>query len=555
MTTASHDDVRVGPYRLLSPLGEGGMGVVHLAVAPDGRRVALKVLRPHVVGDAEARERLAREVSTLRRVTSPRVAEILDADPDGPVPYVVTRYVPGLSLYHHVAQEGVLAGRDLLHAMSCLADALAAVHAVGVLHRDIKPTNVLMEGRAPVLIDFGLAKASEDSRLTQTGWLMGTPGYLAPEVLYGEEATTASDVHAWAATVAFGALGHSPYGSGPAMAVMDRVRRGEHDLAAIAAPARELLAAGLATEPHDRPTLREISGWVTAQQVEVKAPRNGDAAELWTRPFVPPPDPDATRHQRLDVTPAAPTEEPVDAPTAAQPVVQPVGREATPYQSPPPAFRSDAPATTVLPADGRVPVSRPAAETPWLSQAPAPPSRAQRWLQLLGLATLAGAAVAYAPYLGTALVALVVLVLRTVSLGRQRHARRLRLRGRARWYDLPASALASPAYALGALFGTFAAVAMAALVGLAMFSVGYLAGQPTSTGLLLAGAGFVPMLWWGPGSSRLRESTSALVNRTARSEWGGWLLAVMAFVGAAALLGVLLSEGPNWAPDVSPPFR
>ena len=167
---------QVGPYRLMSRIGEGGMGVVHLAQGPDGRRVALKVLRPHVVGDAEARERLAREVSSLRLVTSPRVAEILDADPHGATPYVVTRYVPGLSLYHHVAEEGPISGRDLVHLAHGLAEALEAVHVVGVLHRDVKPTNVVMEGRSPVLIDFGLARVAEDPRLTQTGFLLGHPG-------------------------------------------------------------------------------------------------------------------------------------------------------------------------------------------------------------------------------------------------------------------------------------------------------------------------------------------------------------------------------------------
>ena len=165
------------------------MGVVHLAQGPDGKRVALKVLRPHIVGDREARERLAREVSSLKRISSPRIAEILDADPHGPVPFVVTRYVPGLSLYHHVDEEGPIAGGDLLHFADALAEALQAVHSVGVLHRDIKPTNVLMEGRSPVLIDFGLARVAEDPRLTQTGWLLGTPGYLAPEILYGDDAT------------------------------------------------------------------------------------------------------------------------------------------------------------------------------------------------------------------------------------------------------------------------------------------------------------------------------------------------------------------------------
>ena len=121
--TTSPEEPRVGPYRLLAHIGEGGMGVVHLAQAPDGRRVALKVLRPHIVGDAEARERLAQEVSSLQRLSSPRIAEILDADPHGPVPYVVTRYVPGLSLYHHVAEEGTIQGPALTHFASALAEA------------------------------------------------------------------------------------------------------------------------------------------------------------------------------------------------------------------------------------------------------------------------------------------------------------------------------------------------------------------------------------------------------------------------------------------------
>ncbi len=246
----------MGNYRLLAKIGEGGMGVVHLAQAEGpGGRVALKVLRPHVVGDDEARARLAREVASLRRVRSPRVAEVLDADPWGETPFVATRYVPGLSLHEHVRQEGPVRGEDLRHLAAGLAEAMLAVHSVGVLHRDIKPSNVLLEGRSPVLIDFGLARLADDPRLTVTGWLLGTPGYLAPEILYGEEATTASDVHSWAATVVFAATGRPPFGRGPAMAIMDRVRRGEHDLSGVATDLLPLLRSALAPEPADRPTL------------------------------------------------------------------------------------------------------------------------------------------------------------------------------------------------------------------------------------------------------------------------------------------------------------
>jgi serine/threonine protein kinase len=178
------------------------MGVVHLARRGEGARVALKVLRPHIVGDDEARRRLEREVGSLRRIRSKWVAEIVDADPWAPVPYVATRYVPGLSLHDFVHEEGPIEGRDLTWFAACLAEGLASVHAVGVLHRDVKPSNVLMEGRTPILIDFGLARVADDPRLTNTGWLLGTPGYLAPEILYGEDATDAADIHSWAATVA-----------------------------------------------------------------------------------------------------------------------------------------------------------------------------------------------------------------------------------------------------------------------------------------------------------------------------------------------------------------
>jgi len=255
----------VGDYTLLSRIGEGGMGVVHLARKPGGDRVALKVLRPHIVGDEEARARLAREVGSLRRIRSRWVAEIVDADPWAAVPFVATRYVPGLSLHDFVLEEGPIRGTDLTWFAACLAEGIASVHSVGVLHRDVKPSNVLMEGRTPILIDFGLARVADDPKLTHTGWLLGTPGYLAPEILYGDDATPASDVHSWAATVAYAGTGSPPFGRGPSMAIMDRVRRGEHDLTGLPDQLGRVVAAALAPDPSRRPTLDALLGWLRPQ--------------------------------------------------------------------------------------------------------------------------------------------------------------------------------------------------------------------------------------------------------------------------------------------------
>ncbi len=528
------------------------MGVVHLAQGPDGARVALKVLRPHIVGDSEARERLAREVSSLKRITSPRIAEIIDADPHGEVPYVVTRYVPGLSLYHHVAEEGVIAGGDLLHFADCLAEALLAVHLVGVLHRDVKPTNVLMEGRSPVLIDFGLARVAEDPRLTQTGWLLGTPGYLAPEILYGDDASPASDVHAWAATVVFAATGRPPYGKGPAMAIMDRVRRGEHDLSGIEEPLGQVLRESLSTDPLERPSVHELRASISRfrQQAHAVAQSSASPApELWTMPFVPAPTPETARTDKLPVETEAPFA-PSQPPAALRGEV-PV-REATPYQRPTPAPAPTTPPTRVMPPTQQrpAPVGR-----PFVPLATRDPSRSQKVLQLVGLGLLAGATVAYAPYLGTALVAMLVLLLRTASVARQRHGRRQIVRGRARWYDVPRTTISTPGYLVLALFGSLALVGVASLVALAIFSLGYLLNQPVAPSMAVAGLGFTTALWWGPGSGRLREMTRGLVTRTAGTEFGGWFVVAMSLLGGAVLLGLLFSGGPNWAPGLSAPWR
>ncbi|HEX6249698.1 MAG TPA: protein kinase [Nocardioidaceae bacterium] len=565
MSTTPHaappPDLRVGDHRLLAKIGEGGMGVVHLAQAPDGRRVALKVLRPHVIGDDEARERLAREVASLRRVRSPHVAEVIDADPWGPTPFVTTRYVPGLPLHEHVRQEGPLRGDDLRHFATVLGEAVLAVHSVGVLHRDIKPSNVLLEGRSPVLIDFGLARLAEDPRLTVTGWLLGTPGYLAPEILYGEDATVASDLHSWAATVVFAATGRPPYGRGPAMAIMDRVRRGEHDLHGVPAELVPLLQAALSPDPVARPGLPAVLADLRPRNprsavapgppeqptmpfalaatgtdddaTDVIAPDDGPTDALPTDRFAPP------TVGRTRVQPAvAPTPTPAPPTTPLTSVHEPAR---APYMQPaPPAARPVGP--------------EPAGPAPWRPPPDGLP-RVQRGLLLGGLFALVAVGFALAPYLSTAVLAVAALALRTWSWTVEAAQDRAWRRGRRRWYDGPLAAVTAPWYLLVATGGTLVlvlwAAALAFLVGLGLL----LFRLPVESGLLVMGAVLGFAAWWGPGARRLRRPTRQAVLRLTRRAWVGWT-AVAVVVAAVALTGYLLAtSGVVWDPQPGPPWR
>jgi predicted Ser/Thr protein kinase len=524
VTTSSQTppDLRVGGYRLLAKIGEGGMGVVHLAQAPDGSRVALKVLRPHVIGDDEARERLAREVASLRRVTSPRIAEVLDADPWGETPYVATRYVPGLSLHQHVRQDGPITGADLTHFAAGLAEALIAVHQVGVLHRDIKPANVLLEGRSPVLIDFGLARLAEDPRLTQTGWLLGTPGYLAPEILYGEEATPASDVHAWAATVVFAATGRPPFGTGPALAIMDRVRRGEHDLSQVPASVLPLVREGLAPEPGDRPSTGEV---VAA----LRGPGRSVVPDVQTMPWV------LAAHADQ---PAAPATKPLTVPA---PVPMRPARE--PFMQPPPI------------ADGPRP-GRPALLPGNAMQQPRTgTARMQRTLLLGGLFLTAAVGVGVAPYLTFWTLAALALAVRALSWTTESARERQYLRGRRRWYDAPLTALSTPWYLVVAAGGTVMLLMWAALLaGLTGLSWA-LFGLPLQAGLVVLGAVLAAGLWTGPGSKRLRLPTRRLVTSLTRDVWIGWTFVSALAIILGALLWTLAGGEPSWRPQPGPPWR
>src|SRR5262249_14992911 len=244
---------RLGDYRLLDRIGEGGVGVVFLARDRGPRTGALKGLRPGVAGGPDARRRLAREVETMRRVRSPNVAEVIDADLDGDMPYIVTRFVPGRTLDDVVTQDGPLRGQALASLASGLAEALVAVHAAGVVHRDVKPGNVMLFQGTPVVIDFGIAQGPDATRLTMTGMFMGPPASRAPEVIGGGAGPGAPDVRAGGAAGASAPPAGPPFGGGPYEGIFYRIVNGQADLAGVPTALLPLLAASLARDPAHRP--------------------------------------------------------------------------------------------------------------------------------------------------------------------------------------------------------------------------------------------------------------------------------------------------------------
>jgi serine/threonine protein kinase len=516
----------VGEYVLLSLLGEGGMGVVHLARKPDGPRVALKILRPHIVGDHEARARLAREVASLERIRSRWIAEIVDADPWAPTPYVATRYVPGLSLHDHVPEEGPIPGDDLRWFARCLAEGLASVHAAGVLHRDVKPSNVLLEGRTPILIDFGLARVADDPKLTHTGWLLGTPGYLAPEILYGDDASTASDVHSWAATVAFAGTGHPPFGRGPAMAIMDRVRRGEHELAGLPDDVRSIVAAALDPDPERRPSVDDLRLWLSDRS---PAPAPPLSASVEEDPFT------------LPLAIAA--RDRVEAPTwlsGAPP------ETASQHSIPLP--------TRLLSIHGGHEAGSPDDLPVDLAPIPervGPLLGFRRGVLLAVVALAAAAAVAAWPYLATSLLLLASWLLRTCTMVVTAAGDRRRLRG-ARWYDVLLGPLSAPWYLVLALPGAALLDLWALGIGAAGALVCYAASLSVTTILAVSGLCLTLSLWIGPGSAHVRWPVRVVAQPVSRHT-GRWAVATALLIGLTGVVGHEAVVHVAWSPFGAPP--
>ncbi|MEV0170952.1 protein kinase [Streptomyces sp. NPDC050803] len=250
----------VGPYRLLGRLGSGGMGRVYLGRSAGGRTVAVKIVHPHFALDQEFRARFRREVDAARRVGGAWTAPVLDADPEAAVPWVATAYAAGPSLTAAVADTGALPAHTVRVLGAGLAEALTAVHELGLVHRDVKPSNVLLTVDGPILIDFGIARATDGTAsLTSTGVSIGSPGYMAPEQILGKGVTGAADVFSLGAVLAYAATGEQPFPGDSSAALLYKVVHEEPELGPLDGELREVVEACLNKDPAARPTPVELA--------------------------------------------------------------------------------------------------------------------------------------------------------------------------------------------------------------------------------------------------------------------------------------------------------
>ena len=256
----------IGPYQLLGRLGAGGMGRVFLGMSAAGRPVAVKIVHAELAADPEFRARFGSEVAAARKVSGLFTALVVDADVDAPVPWLATSYVAGPSLSETVRSRGPLTAGSLLSLAAGLAKSLTAIHAAGVVHGDLKPSNVLLAPDGPRVIDFGISQAAEATPLGRAGLVVGTPSFMSPEQAQGQDVGPLSDVFSLGAVLAFAATGRKPFGTGPPAAVLERVVRGTADLKGAPAEVRPLIERCLSRDPNRRPTAAELLAGVTAAQ-------------------------------------------------------------------------------------------------------------------------------------------------------------------------------------------------------------------------------------------------------------------------------------------------
>ena len=365
------DPSRVGNYRLIGRLGEGGMGQVFLGLSPGGRQVAVKVIHPGYASGKQFRERFAREIEAARRVGGFHTASVVDADPGADPPWMVTAFIQGPSLQQAVAEGGPFGLERVCRLGAGLAEGLAAIHACGLVHRDLKPSNVILADDGPRIIDFGISRAAEASPMTTAGMVVGTYSYMSPEQLRGEVAGPASDVFALGCTLAFAATARITFGDDSIVTVVYRITTEPPDLSGVTEEHgfRDLVRDCLSKSPANRPSLASIMDRLaetgTAAQVVMADPAPGywhsgepasrgaaatpapagPAAEPAPRvpaPEPPPPLPYAAAAAPPQAYPYVAPPEPKPYPSAA---AQPAsGQAGSPYAAQPPSGQAGFPA-------------------------------------------------------------------------------------------------------------------------------------------------------------------------------------------------------------------
>lgn len=274
------DPLRLGPYRLFGVLGEGGMGKVYFGQDSNGRRAAVKSLRPELSHDPQLAQRFVREAQAARSVTGKVVARVLDAQVEGGRPWIASEFLAGPNLEEAVDAHGPLDGQTVYVLAAALARALHDVHAAGLVHRDLKPANIVLTSGGPRVIDFGIARPEHGLTLTTTGQIPVTPGYGAPEQVLGHRVGPAADVFSLGAVLVYAAGGQRAFTGSHVAAIQYEVVHGEPQLSHVPEPLRALIAPCLAKEPGLRPGPEQIAQAFTPSRQAERVWRQGGLAPL-----------------------------------------------------------------------------------------------------------------------------------------------------------------------------------------------------------------------------------------------------------------------------------